>query len=79
MVVTNMRIHPKRISPARETYCSSLLTASIPSTRNAPNELLRLVYPSFWFVAAEKIVSVHLAHTAQSNPAQFQDFDPAMI
>jgi hypothetical protein len=47
MVVTNMIIHPKRISSAGERYCPSLLTRSISSTWNVPNELLRPVYPSF--------------------------------
>jgi hypothetical protein len=33
----------------------------------------------FRLVAAETIVSIHQAHIAQSNPAQFQKPDPAMI
>ena len=42
MVVTNMIIHPKRISSAMERYCSSLLFAFGCSPRNGPFEFLAL-------------------------------------
>ena len=45
MVATNMIIHLRMISPARERYCSSLLMPFTYSTWNGPNELPRSAYP----------------------------------
>jgi hypothetical protein len=79
MVGTNMIIHPKRISPAKERYCSGLLIASCPSTWNAANELPGSVFLSFGFVGRREDCERPSRTHPQSNPAQFHDLNPAMI
>jgi len=58
MVVTNMIIHPERISPARERYCSSLLIASGHSMKGEECIKPGPICTSFQFAVTGKLSSV---------------------
>jgi hypothetical protein len=74
MVVANMIMHPLSISSVKEKCCSSLLIAFGLSARNAPLNVHGWVYreSQLWAQGGSSAL-------AQSNSAQFQDLDPAMI